>query len=109
MNAVRVEVTLVHKEMDWMTGNRKESKIEILVDSDKVETAKLMKFENLAVIPRNKTKHLKKPAYKLVAVGYMAMESGSNSIPAYLYNIKPGTRRVKGSAPNDYTRNAFGI
>lgn len=109
MNAVKVEVTLVHKEMDWSTGFRKESKVEILVDSDKVETAKRMKLENLSVIPRNKGKHVAKPAYKLIGVGSTYLQSGDNSIASYLYNIKPGTRRIKGADYNDYSRKAYGI
>lgn len=109
METVLVDVILVEKQIDWMTGKRKESKIQIKVDSDKAEATRGMKLLDMRNTPRNSNLHTKIASLVLYAVGSTYMQSGDRSIGSYLYGVKPKTHRKKNCSPFEFTREAYGL
>lgn len=104
---VFVEVRIVTKKMDWASGRRIEDKVFLLVDDDVANKLSKVKINDVGKVSRNSKTHT--TSYVLYTIGSHYCESGDHSIGQYLYGVKSRTRRVKGSAPNDFTRRAFGI
>lgn len=109
MKKVEVEVVLLGNKIDWMTGKVKESKVVLVVDEDVKEVVRQMKIKDIVKISRDPKEHHKKPSYVLYSVGSTVMIAGETSIPAYLYGVKPGTRKVKGTEPHVFTRECFNL
>lgn len=104
-----VLVKCLTKRKDWATGEFITEQVPFIVDEDKKHVFENMTVKNMSKIDRDKSKHLNKGNYVLVASGYTRVEVGNTSIANWVFGIKPGTRRQKGFASNEFTREAFGI
>lgn len=108
MNVVEVAVTVICKEIDWNTGYNKEITTTFKVDEDVAHIAKTFKVRDLSKVARGKATKAK-PSYVLHSVGSTQMVSGETSIGSYLYGVTPGTRRVKDTPDNEFTRRAYDL
>lgn len=108
MNQVQVQVTLIEKQIDWNTGYNKESSVTFTVDEDMAHIVRTMKIRDLSNVARGKPTN-KTPSYILAEVGSEKMLPGETSIGSYLYGVTPGTRRIKNTPANEFTRRAYDI